>query len=71
MAENTDRLRWPRVDAPVSIPPAWPTHMLDQVYPLTRETVLIGLMLAVALVTRLWVVDVGNNRLAGFAALQP
>jgi len=45
--------------------------VLGQVYPLTRETVLIGLMLAVALVTRLWVVDVGNNRLAGFAALQP
>ena len=71
MAENTDRLRWPRVEAPVAIQTTWPARVLSQVYPLTRETVLIGLMLAVALVTRLWVVDVGNNRLAGFAALQP
>jgi len=28
-------------------------------------------MLAVALVTRLWALDAGNSRLAGFAALQP
>ena len=57
MAENTDRLRWSRVDAPASISAAWPARALGQIYPLTRETVLIGSMLAAALVTRLWALD--------------
>ncbi|HEY4691621.1 MAG TPA: hypothetical protein VIK33_20095, partial [Anaerolineae bacterium] len=57
MSEHTKRLPWPRTDIPAPAQPAWPTRLLSRTFPLTWETALVGILLIVALVTRLWILD--------------
>ncbi|HLF28009.1 MAG TPA: hypothetical protein VJG32_16870 [Anaerolineae bacterium] len=57
MSENTSGFPWPRIDTPAPDQTTPLARFLSRSFPLTWETVLVGVMLIAALVTRLWALD--------------